>query len=53
MVDWSRGDAELFRDLFMLDGANKLALGDLWEDVTCHISEWVCYNVMPPYIERT
>ena len=30
MVDWSRGDAELFKDLFMLDGANKSAL---WRSV--------------------
>ena len=33
-VDASRSDAELFQDYFLLDGAGRKGLGDLWEDVS-------------------
>jgi len=32
LLDWSRSDAELFKDHFVLDGDNRKALGDLWHD---------------------
>lgn len=34
LVDATRSDAELFQDYFMLDGAGRQGLGDLWVDVS-------------------
>ena len=34
-VDWTRSDAELFKDHFTLAGGGAMAMGDLWPDVPC------------------